>query len=139
MEKIQDQALSNDVCSNEVKDLFVVLCASGFDNSANARSALMFSALAAAANYKTKLYCIQNAVDLMVKGALEKRENPQPGIPTLAQRLREAIEMGVEIQCCSQTMANKKLMADDLIPGVTVAGAMNLIALSTEAKGTLCF
>ncbi len=121
------------------KDYFIVLCASGFENPERVRSALMFATLAASANYRTILYCVQNAVDVMVKGAIEKIESSKPNTPTIAQRLQEAMEMGVEIQCCSQTMANKGLTEKDLIEGATVAGAMNLIALATEAKGTLCF
>ncbi len=119
--------------------LFTVLCTSGFENIPSARSALMFAALAASANYKTILFCLQGAVDIMVQGAIGKNEKPRPGVPTLAQRLDEAMEMGVEIQCCSQTMANKKLKEEDLIPGIKVAGAMNLIAIVTRAKGTICF
>ena len=121
------------------QEVFIVLCASGFDNIARTRSALMFATLAASANFRTILYCIQNAVDVMVKGAIEKNEKPQPGVPTLDHRLNEAMEMGVEIQCCTQSMANKKLTEEDLIQGVKGAGAMNLIVLATEAKGVLCF
>lgn len=120
-------------------DHYIVLCASGFESIARARSALMFATLAASANYRTILYCIQNAVDIMVKGSIEEHEKPQPGVPTLAHRLQEAIEMGVEIQCCTQTMANKNVTVDDLLPGVKPAGAMNLIALTTMAKGTISF
>lgn len=123
----------------EPKKLFVVLCVTGFEKIANARSALMFASLAAAANFKTILFCLQNAVDIMVKGTIEKNERPEPGVPTLAQRLEEALEMGVEIQCCTQTMANKNIAEDDLIPSVKAAGAMNLIVLATKAEGTLCF
>lgn len=123
----------------ETDDLFIILSASGFDSIARARSALMFATLAASANYQTILYCIQNAVDVLVKGAIEKNEVPQPGVPTLTQRLAEAMEMGVEIQCCSQTMANKKITEEDLLPGVKIAGAMNLIILASKAKGTLSF
>ena len=123
----------------DVENPFIVVCASGFEKVANARSALMFASLAAAAEIKTILFCIQNAVDIMVKGAIEKNEKPQPGVPTLAQRLEEALEMGVEIQCCTQTMANKKITAGDLISEVKAAGAMNLIDLATKAHGTLCF
>ena len=130
LEKSKDQDTQNQ---------FIVVCASGFERIANARSALMFASLAAAADLKTILFCIQNAVDIMVKGAIEKNEKPQPGVPTLAQRLQEALEMGVELQCCTQTMANKKIAEDDLIPEVTAAGAMNLIDLATRAHGTLCF
>lgn len=122
-----------------VEKQFIVTCTSGFDKIANARSALMFASLAAAADFKTILFCIQNAVDVMVKGAIEKNETPVPGVPTLAQRLAEALEMGVEIQCCTQTMANKKITAEDLIPQVKLAGAMNLIDLTAKADGTLCF
>ncbi len=123
----------------DIDELFIVLSASGFDSIPRARSALMFATLAASANYKTILYCIQNAVDVLVKGAIEKNEVPQPGVPTLTQRLTEAMEMGVEIQSCSQTMANKKITEEDLIPGVRAAGAMNLITLASKAKGTLSF
>lgn len=118
---------------------FIVLCASGFEKIASARSALMFATLAAAADLKTILFCVQNAVDIMVKGGIEKNEKPVPGVPTLAQRLQEALEMGVEIQCCTQTMANKKITETDLLPEVKAAGAMNLIVLATEAHGTLSF
>jgi predicted peroxiredoxin len=121
------------------KKQFVVLCASGFEKIANARSALMFASLAAAADLKTILFCVQNAVDIMVKGAIEKNEKPMPGVPSLAQRLDEALEMGVEIQCCTQTMANKKITEDDLLPQIKAAGAMNLIDLATKAHGTLSF
>ncbi len=118
---------------------FIVLCTSGFERPASARSALMFATLAAAANLKTILFCVQNAVDIMVKGSIEKNETPAPGVPTLAQRLQEALEMGVEIQCCTQTMANKNITAADLLPEVKAAGAMNLIVLATEAHATLSF
>ena len=121
------------------RDLFIVLCSSGFENIARARSALMFAALAASAEYRTVLYCIQNAVDVMVKNAIEQGEQPLPGVPTLRQRLDEALEMGVEIQCCTQTMANKNITEQDLIAGVTAAGAMHLIEMTSQARGSLSF
>ncbi len=120
-------------------ELFIVLCASGFENPARVRSALMFSSLAAAANFRTILYCIQNAVDVMVKGAIEKHEISEQGSPTILARLREALDMGVEIQCCTQTMANKNIAPEALMPGVIPAGAMSLIDLTSHAKASLCF
>jgi predicted peroxiredoxin len=120
-------------------NLFIVLCASGFESPARVRSALMFASLAASADYHTILYCIQNAVDIMVNGSVEKQERAENGSPTILQRLREALEMGVEIQCCTQTMANKNITPGDLMPGVTPAGAMSLIDLASHAKGSLCF
>ncbi|MBZ0157705.1 MAG: DsrE family protein [Alphaproteobacteria bacterium] len=121
------------------ENIFTILCTSGFDRVPNVRSALMFASLAASANYRTILFCLQGTVDVMVQGAIEKNEKPEPGAPTLSQRLSEAMELGVEIQCCAQTMANKGLTEKDLIPGITVAGAMTLIDLASMGQGTLCF
>ena len=120
-------------------NLFIILCASGFENPARMRSALMFASLAAAADYRTILYCIQEAVDVMVSGALERQEKEKPGAPTIGQRLQEALDVGVEIQCCTQSMANKNITPDTLMPGVIPAGAMSLIDLTSHAKGSLCF
>lgn len=138
---MQVKAAEDIACQTEVneKDLFIVLCASGFENVPRVRSALMFAALAAAADYHAILYCIQNAVDVMVKGAVDASEKPQPGVPTLRERLDEAMDMGVEMQCCTQSMTNKKISEDDLLPGVKPAGAMSLIELTSQAKGSLCF
>ena len=119
--------------------MFIILCASGFESVPRVRSALMFATLAASANYRAILYCIQTAVDVMVKGAIEVHEKPQPGVPTLRQRLAEAMDMGVEIQCCTQTMANNNITEKDLLPGVKPAGAMSLITLTSQAAGSLCF
>lgn len=138
MPATMDQALITPAEECE-RDLFIVLCASGFENIARARSALMFASLAASADYRTVLYCIQTAVDVMVKGAIEEHEQPQPGVPTLRQRLEEALDMGVEIQCCTQTMENRKIKESDLVAGVKAAGAMNLIEMTSRATGSLSF
>ena len=128
-----------DVADKGRGKLFIILCASGFENIPRVRSALMFATLAASADYRAVLYCVQTAVDVMVKGAIEKQEKPQPDVPTLRQRLDEAMEMGVEIQCCTQTMANNDITEKDLLPGVKPAGAMSLITLTSQAAGSLCF
>lgn len=139
MSSIKTHEVREASAGKKVQETFIVLCASGFNNIARARSALMFATLAASADFKTVLFCVQDGVDFLVKGAIEKNEVPRPGVPTLARRLQEALEMGVEIQSCSQTMQNRKITVEDLVPGVTVAGAMNLIVLASSAKGTLSF
>lgn len=119
--------------------LYIVLCASGFDFPQKMRSALMFASLAASAELHTVLYCVQNAVDVMVEGSIAKHETPEPGSPTLLNRLEEAMALGVHIQCCTQTMKNRNIESKDLIEGVEPAGAMSLIDLTCKAKGSICF
>lgn len=38
-----------------------------------------------------------------------------------------------------QTMANKGIRLEDLIPGSPLQGAMSLIEFASQAKGSLCF
>lgn len=120
------------------ENLYVVICSAGFDDMLRVRSALMFASLAAAAGYHSVLFAIQNGVDVMVKGAVEERK-PKGEEPSIAGRLAEAIEHGVEIQCCTQTMANKGVSVDDLIPGAVPAGAAQLISLTARAKAVISF
>ncbi|NOY64667.1 MAG: hypothetical protein GXO97_04620 [Nitrospirae bacterium] len=127
------------IVNRKEDEIFVVLCASGFNHITRARSALMFATLAATAECRTILYAVQECVDIMVKGAIEKIEKPLPNTPSLSQRLQEALDAGVEILCCTQTMANKGITEKDLIEGVKPAGAMTLIDLATRARGVLSF
>jgi len=99
----------------------------------------MFSTLAASAEYDVVLYCVQSGVEVMVRGAIWERERPVPGVPTLSQRLKEAMDWGVRIMCCSQSLANKGIKAEDLLEGVEIAGAMTLISIAGDAAGTLSF
>jgi len=138
MQTISDQDVLSQSDQSRRK-LFIVLYASGFENIHRMRSALMFATLAASADYRVILYCVQTAVDVMVKGAIEEQEKSQPNVPTLRQRLNEAMEMGVEIQCYTQTMANINITEKDPLPGVKPAGAMSLITLTSQAAGSLCF
>jgi predicted peroxiredoxin len=99
----------------------------------------MFASLAASAEMDTILYCVQGAVEVMAKGAIEKNEKVEPGSPTLKDRLEEALELGVKVQTCTQTMKNKKIETADLVDGVEPAGAMSLISIATAAQGILSF
>lgn len=128
-----------DARTRKTGNMYIVLCASGFDAPQRMRSALMFASLAAAAEMHTVLYCVQNAVDVMVKGAIAQNEKPEPGTPSLGERLEEAMALGVHIQCCTQTMKNKGIGPRDLLEGVEPAGAMALIDLTSKASGSICF
>jgi len=132
-------ASAADTEETENADSYVVLCVSGFDAPQRMRSALMFASLAASAEMDTVLYCVQNAVEVMVKGSIERIEKPEPGSPTMLDRLEEAMALGVKIQCCTQTMKNKGISTEDLVEGVEPAGAMSLIDLTTKATGSISF
>lgn len=139
MPETSQQSQQQGITEAGLDNLFIIVCSSGFDSPKQARSALMFATLAVASKYRTILFCIQDAVDLMVESEAEKREPGATDSPSIGQRLEEAIYMGVEIQCCTQAMANKGIKPGDLIEGVTPAGGISLIELASHAKGSLCF
>lgn len=102
-----------------------------------ARTTLMLAALSANLGIKTTVFCFQDGVEIMVKGALDK-EDVKPGVPTIRQRLNEAIEAGVKIYVCSQTLVVRKIKEEDIIDEVEVAGAATFIYLALEADKVIC-
>ena len=102
-----------------------------------ARTTLMLATLSANLGIKTTVFCFQDGVEIMVKGALDKEE-VKPGVPTIRQRLNEAIEAGVKIYVCSQTLVVRKIKEEDIIDEVEVAGAATFIYLALEADKVIC-
>jgi predicted peroxiredoxin len=84
------------------------------------------------------VYCVQEGADVMVKGAPEK-EQTKPGVPTIAQRLAEAIEIGVRLEVCEQTADTRGIKAEDLIAEAKLIGGASLIDYAIRARGQLTF
>ena len=115
----------------------VFVLTTGLNSPGVTRATLMFSAISAAMDIETTLFCVQDGAEIMVRGALDREESP-PGTPTIKQRLEEAIEAGVEILVCEQTMRVKGISEDELIEEAKVSGAATLIDLALEARNVLC-
>lgn len=124
--------------ANEKRGKFLVMLSSGLSTPQFARSALMFATIAASMGWETYLYCAQDGVEVMVKGAAE-RDVVAPGLPSLKQRLQEALDAGVRIQVCTTSVRNRGLVKEDLIPEVEIAGGAVLIEHAVESAGTLSF
>jgi predicted peroxiredoxin/TusA-related sulfurtransferase len=124
--------------SGEERPLFLVVLRSGLKTPGQVRAALMYAAIAAAMDQDTVLYCVQEGADVMVKGAPAKEET-RPGVPTIAQRLAEAIEIGVRLEVCEQTADTRNITAEDLIPEAKLIGGASLIDYSIRCKGQLTF
>ncbi len=115
----------------------VFVLTTGLNSPGVTRATLMFSAISAAMDVETTLFCVQDGAEIMVRGALDNEEST-PGTPTIKQRLEEAIEAGVEILVCEQTMRVKGISEDELIEEAKVSGAATLIDLALEARNVLC-
>jgi len=98
----------------------------------------MYASIACAMAQDVVVYCVQEGADVMVKGAPEK-EPTKPGIPTIAQRLAEAIDVGVRLEVCEQTADTRGIRAEDLIAEARLIGGASLIDYSIRARGQLTF
>jgi predicted peroxiredoxin len=120
------------------KKKLVFLLKTGFNKPGITRGALMFSAISASMNVETVLYCVQEGADIMVRGAVD-REEVKPGVPTIKQRLQEAIDAGVDIQVCSATAKLKGITQEDLIEPARITGAATLIDLALSSGNVICW
>jgi len=120
-----------------MEEKLVIVLSKGLNYPDIARTTLMVAALSANMGIKTTLFCFQDGVEIMVKGALDN-EVEEPGVPTVRQRLKEAIEAGVEILVCSQTLVVRNIKEEDLIEQAKVAGAATLVYLALDAKNVIC-
>ncbi|MCL5961721.1 MAG: DsrE family protein [Chloroflexi bacterium] len=129
--------MAEEIATNPNKK-FTVLLTVGLNSPGVARAALMFATIAAVSDLQTVVYCVQEGADLMVKGVVD-REETKPGMPTLRQRLDEAIAAGVEFQVCEATAVGRGITREDLIEQARIVGGAVLIANTLESAGVLSF
>ncbi len=122
----------------EKKRSFLVTLRTGPQQPGQVRAALMFAGIAAAMDFETTVYCVQEGADAMVKSAMEKEEI-KPGVPTMKQRLAEAVELGVRIEVCEQTAKTRGITEEMLVPEAHIFGGAKLIEYAVEASGQLTF
>ncbi len=127
-----------DTFAKDEKPLFLVVLRSGLNAPGQVRAALMYASLASAMAQDVVVYCVQEGADVMVKGAPEK-EQTRPGVPTIAQRLAEAIDIGVRLEVCEQTADTRGIRAEDLIPEAKLVGGASLIDYAIRTRGQLTF
>ncbi len=118
---------------------FAVMLASGAREVGRVKSALMFATIAQCSGCDTIVYCVQDGADAVVKGGIREEGPPPTGGATFAQRLADALQVGVRFQLCQQVAQNRGLRQEDLIEGVEIAGGIRLITYALEYDGMLSF
>jgi predicted peroxiredoxin/TusA-related sulfurtransferase len=124
--------------TKEEENLFLVVLRTGLNQPGQIRAAFMYASLAAAMGQDTVVYCVQEGADAARKDASEKDPSATGG-PTIAQRIAEALEMGVRLEVCEQTASVRNIKPEDLIPEAKLMGGALLIDYAIRARGTLTF
>lgn len=119
-------------------NLFLVVLRTGLNAPGQVRAAFMYASLAAAMGQDTVVYCVQEGADAARRDVVDKDTSPQGG-PTIAQRIAEALAMGVRIEVCTQTASVRNIKADDLIPEAKLIGGASLIDYAIRTRGSLTF
>lgn len=93
------------------------------------RAALSLACAHAALGERTRLYCHELAVHLIVAGNDPDDDALRAsGLPTRAQLLDEARESGVEIIACQTGLAAAGIAFDTLPAGIEAGGLVSLLA-----------
>ncbi|MBI4673899.1 MAG: DsrE family protein [Chloroflexi bacterium] len=124
--------------TNGQKPLFLVVLRTGMNQPGQVRAALMYASIAAAMDQDVVVYCVQEGADPFKQGVMET-EPSKPGVPTIAQRFAEALEMGVRVEVCEQTASVRGIKEEELTPGAVMRGGASLIDYAIQARGTLTF
>lgn len=102
----------------------VVKCTSGAEAPERSAQAFTVAATALAAGADVSLWLTGDAVWFAVPGRAEGFELPHSA--PLAD-LRDAVLAGGAITVCTQCAARRELSADDLVPGVRIAGSASFV------------
>lgn len=100
-------------------------------------SPLVLAQTAKAMNITPRVYYLGQGLKMLVPGEAEKIKLGT--FPTVADMIRKALEMGIEIYACE---ASKQMLGWEtvkLIPGVKVVGAGTLNDLALDAGATMWF
>jgi predicted peroxiredoxin len=102
----------------------VVKCTSGVEAPERCAQAFTVAATALAAGAEVSLWLTGEAVWFAVAGRAEAFELPHSA--PLAD-LRDAVLAGGTLTVCTQCAARRSLGADDLLPGVRIAGSASFV------------
>jgi predicted peroxiredoxin len=102
----------------------IVKCTSGAESPERCAQAFTVAATALAAGAEVSLWLTGEAVWFAVPGRAEVFELPHSA--PLAE-LRDAVLAGGTLTVCTQCVARRELAADDLLPGVRLAGSASFV------------
>jgi predicted peroxiredoxin len=102
----------------------VVKCTSGTDAPERCSQAFTVAATALAAGAAVSLWLTGEAVWFAIAGRAEAFELPHSAP---LQDLRDAIIAGGTVTVCTQCAARRELTADELLPGIRIAGSTSFV------------
>ena len=111
----------------------------GVETPRRTYSPLFYAMAAAAMEIDVLMWFTMDGTNQLKKGAAEKVKLDPTSDVTLKTMLEQAIESGVKLRVCQQSMALWDMAPGDLIPGVEILGATTIIDLALEADHVMYY
>ncbi len=117
----------------------LVIQTHGVDTPTRTYSPVYYAIAAAAMEMDVMIWFTMNGTNQLRKGEAEKVElKPGSGV-TLKTLLDQALDAGVKLSVCQQSMDLWDMKPEDLIDGVKILGATSIIDLALEADHVMYF
>lgn len=117
----------------------LVIQTHGVETPRRTYSPLFYAMAAAAMEMDVMVWFTMDGTNQLKRGAAEKvRLDPNSDV-TLRTMLDQAMDSGVKLRVCQQSMALWNMTAADLIPGVEILGATSIIDLALGAAHVMYF
>ncbi|HFB67750.1 MAG TPA: sulfur reduction protein DsrE [Calditrichae bacterium] len=117
----------------------LVIQTHGVDTPTRTYSPVYYAIAAAAMEMDVMIWFTMNGTNQLRKGEAEKIElKPGSGV-TLKTLLDQALDAGVKLSVCQQSMDLWDMKPEDLIDGVKILGATSIIDLALDADHVMYF
>ncbi|RMD95596.1 MAG: sulfur reduction protein DsrE [Calditrichaeota bacterium] len=111
----------------------------GVDTPTRTYSPLFYAMAAAAMEMDVMVWFTMNGTNQLKKGEAEKVQLDPTSDVTLKTMLEQAMDSGVKLRVCQQSMELWDMTKDDLIDGVEILGATSIIDLALNADHVMYF
>ncbi|MDQ7052517.1 MAG: DsrE family protein [candidate division KSB1 bacterium] len=117
----------------------LVIQTHGVETPTRTYSPLFYAMAAAAMEMDVMVWFTMNGTNQLKKGEAEKIKLDPTSDVTLKTMLEQAIDSGVKLRVCQQSLALWNMTQDDLIDGVEILGATSIINLALESDHVMYF
>ena len=117
----------------------LVIQTHGVETPRRTYSPVFYAMAAAAMEMDVLMWFTMDGTKQLKKGAAEKVQLDPASDVTLKTMLEQALESGVKLRVCQQSMALWDMTPGDLIPGVEILGATTIIDLALEADHVMYY
>ncbi len=117
----------------------LVIQTHGIETPRRTYSPLFYAMAAAAMEMDVMVWFTMDGTNQLKKGAAETVKLDPTSDVTLKTMLEQAMESGVKLRVCQQSMALWNMQPEDLIPGVEILGATSIIDLALESDHVMYY